>query len=119
MLVNTLDALGQMNSLNPTNVYLVDSKPGKSASVMAINNLRSVAAAIVTIFSTSIVRAAGPGVVFSILAGISVFNCIPVLLVERYGKQWRTSFEQKTGFLSATSTGGTKTGAVARKDENV
>lgn len=89
-----------MNSLNPTSVYLVDSKPGKSASAMAINNCaRSVAAAIVTIFSTSIVRAAGPGIVFSILAGISLLNCMPVLLVRNYGKQWRTSFERKTGFL--------------------
>ncbi|KAL9538694.1 hypothetical protein MBANPS3_010746 [Mucor bainieri] len=115
-----IDALGQMNSLNPTNVYLVDSKPGKSASAMAINNLRSVAAAIVTIFSTSIVRAAGPGVVFSILAGISVLNSIPVLLVQRYGKQWRTSFEQKTGFLSATTgTTGAKADTMARDDDNV
>ncbi|KAK4509397.1 uncharacterized protein ATC70_007748 [Mucor velutinosus] len=117
LFLNTLDALGQMNSLNPTNVYLVDSKPGKSASAMAINNLRSVAAAIVTIFSTSIVRAAGPGVVFSILAGISVLNSIPVLLVQRYGKQWRTSFEQKTGFLSAISNNSAKADAVAREDE--
>jgi hypothetical protein len=108
-----------MNSLNPTNVYLVDSKPGKSASAMAINNLRSVAAAIVTIFSTSIVRTAGPGVVFSILAGISILNCIPVLLVQRYGKQWRTSFEQKTGFLSVTGTSGIKADAKAREDDNV
>ncbi|OAC98855.1 hypothetical protein MUCCIDRAFT_115100 [Mucor lusitanicus CBS 277.49] len=111
-------ALGQMNSLNPTNVYLVDSKPGKSASAMAINNLRSVAAAIVTIFSTSIVRAAGPGVVFSILAGISVLNCIPVLLVQRFGKQWRTSFEQKTGFLSPTNNSSAKANAVVREDDD-
>ncbi|KAL7312470.1 hypothetical protein PS15m_008225 [Mucor circinelloides] len=112
-------ALGQMNSLNPTNVYLVDSKPGKSASAMAINNLRSVAAAIVTIFSTSIVRAAGPGIVFSILAGISVLNCIPVLLVQRYGKQWRTSFEQKTGFLSTKSAPNPEVSSVTREDDNV
>lgn len=118
LFVNTLDALGQMNSLNPTNVYLVDSKPGKSASAMAINNLRSVAAAIVTIFSTSIVRAAGPGVVFSILAGISVLNCIPVLLVQRFGKQWRTSFEQKTGFLSPTNNSSAKANAVVREDDD-
>lgn len=99
-----------MNSLNPTSVYLVDSKPGKSASAMAINNcIRSIAAAIVTIFSTSIVRAAGPGIVFSILAGISLLNCIPVLLLRSYGKQWRTSFERKTGFLSINNGPAVKT----------
>jgi hypothetical protein len=105
-----------MNSLNPTSVYLVDSKPGKSASAMAINNcVRSVAAAIVTVFSTSIVRAAGPGIVFSILAGISLLNCLPVLLVRNYGKQWRTSFETETGFLSTNNEPAVK----IREDDNV
>lgn len=87
-----------MNATTPTSVYLVDSKPGRSASAMAINNfVRYIVAAIVTIFSSSCLDAAGPGLLFTILAAITVANIALLLLVLVYGKKWRTSFEKRTG----------------------
>lgn len=87
-----------MNAFTPTSVYLVDSKPGRSASAVAINNfVRSIFAAAATIISTSCLRAVGPGILFSILAGINLVNIILVLLVLVYGKKWRTNFEKRTG----------------------
>lgn len=92
----SIDGLGQLNSLNPTAVYLVDSKPGRSASAVAINNFaRSVVAAIFSVFSTEWVRSRGPGVIFTILAVLNFVNCVPVLLVRFYGKKWRESYEKR------------------------
>jgi hypothetical protein len=86
-----------MCAINPASVYLVDSKPGRSASAVAINNcVRSLVAAVVTLFSTQCVRSAGPGIVFTVLAGISIINIVPVLLVKVYGQVWRTNFEKKS-----------------------
>jgi hypothetical protein len=87
-----------MNSLNPTSVYLVDSKPGRSASAVAINNcVRSIAAAIVAIFSTTVVRMVGTGIMTSILAALGFANGILLISVRVYGHKWRGSFENKTG----------------------
>lgn len=84
------DGLGQLNSSNPASVYLVDCRPKKSASTMAINNcVRSITAAIMSIFSTGWDRTIGSGILFSIVAGICIVNCIPIFLVLYYGKQWR------------------------------
>ncbi|OAD06603.1 hypothetical protein MUCCIDRAFT_118861, partial [Mucor lusitanicus CBS 277.49] len=89
-------AVGQMFAVNPSSVYYVDSKPGRSASAVSLNNCaRSLLGAIVTIFSTSCVRSAGPGIVFTVLAAISVVNIVFVLLVKVYGRKWRTAFEEK------------------------
>ncbi|KAF1800206.1 major facilitator superfamily domain-containing protein [Mucor lusitanicus] len=95
-------AVGQMFAVNPSSVYYVDSKPGRSASAVSLNNCaRSLLGAIVTIFSTSCVRSAGPGIVFTVLAAISVVNIVFVLLVKVYGRKWRTAFEEKTGTAPA------------------
>jgi hypothetical protein len=94
----SIDALGQMNATTPTSVYLVDSKPGRSASAMAINNfVRYVVAAIATLFSSAAVDAVGPGILFTILAAINVANIALILLILVYGKKWRTSFEKRSG----------------------
>jgi hypothetical protein len=92
------DSLGQMCAFAPSSVYLVDSKPGRSASAVAINNcVRSIIAAITTIFSSSSLNAVGPGILFTILAVLNIINIITVLLVMMYGKKWRTNFEERTG----------------------
>lgn len=97
-LQSIIDALGQMSAFTPTSVYLVDSKPGRSASAVAINNcVRSIAGAITTIVSSSCVNAVGNGVLFTILAAVNTVNIITVLLVMAYGRTWRTNFERKTG----------------------
>ncbi|KAL0137464.1 major facilitator superfamily domain-containing protein [Mucor lusitanicus] len=91
-------ALGQMNAFTPTSVYLVDSKPGRSASAVGINNaVRSVLAAVATIFSSQCVEAAGTGILFTILAAINVVNCLTLVAVMIWGKKWREDFEDRTG----------------------
>lgn len=91
-------ACGQMFGNTPASVYLVDSKPGRSARVLSINNfVRYITASIVAVFSTSSIRALGTGVLFSILAGVSVINMAILLSVLTYGKKWRTNFENRTG----------------------
>ncbi|KAI7881722.1 major facilitator superfamily domain-containing protein [Mucor mucedo] len=91
-------SFGQMFAFAPSSLYLVDSKPGRSASAVAINNcVRSVIAAITAIFSSTSLNAVGPGILFSILAVLNVINIITVLLVMVYGKKWRTNFEERIG----------------------
>ena len=90
-------ACGQMWGTTPSSVYLVDSKPGRSASALAINNfVRYIVAAIIGIFSTSFVRALGPGILFTIIASINVANMGLSLLVYVYGRKWRTNFEERS-----------------------
>ncbi|CEP09811.1 hypothetical protein [Parasitella parasitica] len=90
-------ALGQMSAFTPTSVYLVDSKPGRSASAVAINNcVRSITAAIATIFSSQCMEAAGTGVLFTILAAVNVANCFTLVAVMVWGKKWREKFEERT-----------------------
>lgn len=87
-----------MNAFTPTSVYLVDSKPGRSASAVGINNaVRSVLAAVATIFSSQCVEAAGTGILFTILAAVNVINCLTLVAVMVWGKKWRESFEERTG----------------------
>lgn len=87
-----------MNAFTPTSVYLVDSKPGRSASAVGINNaVRSVLAAVATIFSSQCVEAAGTGILFTILAAINVVNCLTLVAVMVWGKRWRENFEERTG----------------------
>lgn len=87
-----------MCAFAPSSVYLVDSKPGRSASAVAINNcVRSIIAAITTIFSSTSLNAVGPGILFTILAVLNVINIITVLIVMFFGKKWRTNFEERTG----------------------
>ncbi|KAL9544813.1 hypothetical protein MBANPS3_007445 [Mucor bainieri] len=108
-------AAGQMFAVNPSSVYYVDSKPGRSASAVSLNNCaRSLLGAIVTIFSTSCVQSAGTGIVFTVLAAISVVNIIFVLLVKVYGRKWRTKFEKRTGTTPATATNPTNSDSSLR-----
>ncbi|KAI7908200.1 major facilitator superfamily domain-containing protein [Cokeromyces recurvatus] len=98
-------ALGQMSAFTPTSVYLVDSKPGRSATAVAINNcVRSIVAAVTTIFSSSCLNAIGPGILYTILAAINVANCVTLLIVMVFGKGWRTAFEKRTGGEVPTTT---------------
>ncbi|KAI9491754.1 major facilitator superfamily domain-containing protein [Zychaea mexicana] len=87
-------ALGQMWAFTPTSVYLVDSKPGSSATAVGVTNaVRSIVGAVTAVFSTDAVDALGPGILFTILAAINIVNFIFVLLTYYYGEAWRTNFE--------------------------
>ncbi|CAO3636166.1 unnamed protein product [Mucor hiemalis] len=89
-------ALGQMWAFTPTSVYLVDSKPGYSATAVGVNScVRCLIAAITTIFSSQAVDALGTGVLFTILAGINVLNAGFVIVCYIRGTKWRLAFEEK------------------------
>ncbi|KAI8076277.1 major facilitator superfamily domain-containing protein [Thamnidium elegans] len=91
-----LYALGQMWAFTPTSVYLVDSKPGYSATAVGVNScVRCLVAAITTAFSADAVHAVGTGVLFTILAVINVLNCGFVIVCYLYGYKWRLKFEEK------------------------
>ncbi|KAG2220826.1 hypothetical protein INT45_004487 [Circinella minor] len=87
-------ALGQMWAFTPTSVYLVDSKPGSSATAVGIANAaRSIAGAITAIFSTSAVESVGPGILFTILAAVNILNASFIVLTYYFGEKWRIDFE--------------------------
>lgn len=90
--------LGQMCAFNASSVYLVDSSPGRSASAIAVNNFfRTVVAAIVTAFSIQCLEAIGPGILFSILAGLNVLNIANILVCMRLGEKWRKKAMKREG----------------------
>ncbi|CEP07676.1 hypothetical protein [Parasitella parasitica] len=89
-------ALGQMWAFTPTSVYLVDSKPGYSATAVGVNScVRCIVAAITTVFSSAAVDGLGNGIMFTILAVIGILNGGFVVACYLRGTKWRRSFEQK------------------------
>lgn len=85
-----------MWAFTPTSVYLVDSKPGYSATAVGVNTcVRCIAAAITTIFSADVVNALGTGILYSILAGITLLNAGFVIICYIRGYKWRLKFEEK------------------------
>jgi MFS family permease len=90
--------LGQMCAFNASSIYLVDSSPGRSASAIAVNNFfRTVVAAIVTAFSIQSLDAIGPGILFSILAGLNVLNIGNILVCMKFGEKWRKKAMTREG----------------------
>ncbi|ORY91427.1 major facilitator superfamily domain-containing protein [Syncephalastrum racemosum] len=89
-------ALGQMSAFTPSNVYLVDSQPGRSASAVGINNcFRSIVAAIVTIFSTDALHNLGPGILYTIVAAVNIVNIVFVVIAMIFGQRWREAYDHK------------------------
>jgi hypothetical protein len=85
-----------MWAFTPTSVYLVDSKPGYSATAVGVNScVRCVVAAITTIFSADAVDGLGTGILFSILAGVTFLNAGFVIICYLRGYKWRLKFEEK------------------------
>ncbi|KAI8647492.1 major facilitator superfamily domain-containing protein [Parasitella parasitica] len=89
-------ALGQMWAFTPTSVYLVDSKPGYSATAVGVNScVRCIVAAITTVFSSAAVDGLGNGIMFTILAVVGILNGGFVVACYLKGTKWRRTFEQK------------------------
>lgn len=85
-----------MSAFTPTNVYLVDSQPGRSATAIGVNNCaRSIAAAIMAIFSTQALHSVGPGILFTILAAVNVLNVAMIVTCMLFGQRWREKFASK------------------------
>ncbi|KAI7879282.1 MFS general substrate transporter [Lichtheimia hyalospora FSU 10163] len=89
-------AFGQMSAFTPANVYLVDSQPGRSATAIGVNNCaRSIAAAIMAIFSTQALHSVGPGILFTVLAAVNVLNILVIVMCMLFGQRWRRKFASK------------------------
>ncbi|CAO0794753.1 unnamed protein product [Mucor circinelloides] len=89
-------AMGQMWAFTPTSVYLVDAKPGYSATAVGVNScVRCIFAAITTVFSSAAVDGLGNGIMFTILAVIGILNGGFIIACYLKGTKWRRSFEQK------------------------
>ncbi|KAI8967135.1 major facilitator superfamily domain-containing protein [Mycotypha africana] len=89
-------SMGQMWAFTPVSVYLVDTKPGYSATAVGINScIRCIFAAVTTVFSSQAVDALGTGIIFTILAAIGVLNGGFVLACYIWGTKWRRAFEKK------------------------
>ncbi|KAI8137648.1 major facilitator superfamily domain-containing protein [Fennellomyces sp. T-0311] len=89
-------AFGQMSAFTPSNVYLVDSQPGRSATAVGVANCsRSVAGAIMAIFSSKALHTLGTGVLFSILAAANVVNIVFIVMCMIFGQRWREAYAAK------------------------
>ena len=65
--------IGMMIVFTTVTTYLVDAVPGRSSSAVAMNNLiRNILACVGTIIGKPLIEALGNGVLFSILAGVSL-----------------------------------------------
>lgn len=69
---------------------------GYSATAVGLNScVRSIVAAITTIFSAQAVDSLGTGVLFTILGCINLLNAGFVILCYVRGTKWRIAFEEK------------------------
>lgn len=80
--------------IGATTTYLVDSLPGKGATGIALNNLcRQIVAAIATFIVEPLLRAIGPGILFSIIAGLLLFGSSTILILKRKGLYFREHYD--------------------------
>ncbi|KAI9309406.1 major facilitator superfamily domain-containing protein [Cunninghamella echinulata] len=90
-------ALGHTGAFTPTSVYLVDSKPGMSATAVGISiALRCIMASITTYYSSQILNYLSFSILYSILASINLFNCLFIPICMKYGSTWRNRFDQSS-----------------------
>lgn len=80
--------------IGATVTYLVDTLPGKGATGVALNNLiRQILAAIATFIVEPLLRAIGPGILFSILAGILIVATLILVYLKRKGAYFREHYD--------------------------
>ncbi|EGW30357.1 uncharacterized protein SPAPADRAFT_143386 [Spathaspora passalidarum NRRL Y-27907] len=80
--------------IGATVTYLVDTLPGKGATGVALNNLiRMILAAVATFIVEPLLRALGPGVLFSILTGIIVVSSLILIYLKRRGDYFREHYD--------------------------
>lgn len=74
--------------------YLIDVLPGKGATGVALNNLvRQLLAATATFITEPLLRALGPGVLFSIFAGVITVAALCMLYLKRRGHLLRERYD--------------------------
>lgn len=83
-----------MLTIGCTVTYLVDLLPGKGATGVALNNLiRMILAAIATFIVDPLLRAIGPGILFSILMGIMLVSSISIYYLKQKGTYFRENYD--------------------------
>lgn len=89
-----LSGFASMLVIGATATYLVDSLPGKGATGVALNNLvRQIFAAIASFVVEPLLRAIGPGVLFSICAGLIVVFSGCLVVLKRKGNYIRDHYD--------------------------
>lgn len=89
-----LFGFASMLVIGATVTYLVDTLPGKGATGVALNNLiRQILAAAATFVVEPILRAIGPGILFSILMGIMTVASVTLLVLKRKGEYFRENYD--------------------------
>lgn len=80
--------------IGATVTYLVDTLPGKGATGVALNNLiRQILGAVATFIVEPLLRAIGPGILFSILAGILIVATLILLYLKKRGAYFREHYD--------------------------
>lgn len=88
-----LFGFASMLVIGVTVTYLIDVLPGKGATGVAMNNLvRQILAATATFITEPLIRALGPGVLFSIIAGIITFSSLSLWYLKRNGYGLREKY---------------------------
>ncbi|CCE81664.1 Piso0_002327 [Millerozyma farinosa CBS 7064] len=89
-----LSGFASMLVIGATVTYLVDMLPGKGATGVALNNLiRQTLAAIAVFIVEPLLNAIGPGILFSILAGIITVGALPLWILKRKGSYFRKNYD--------------------------
>lgn len=89
-----LFGFASMLVIGATVTYLVDTLPGKGATGVALNNLvRMILATIITFIVDPLLRALGPGILFSIAAGIVTVASVLVIYLKRKGDKLREKYD--------------------------
>ncbi|KAK6458261.1 A Q resistance multidrug resistance transporter [Scheffersomyces xylosifermentans] len=80
--------------IGATVTYLVDTLPGKGATGVALNNLiRQILAAVATFVVEPLLRAIGPGILFSILTGVITVSAVTLVVLKRQGPYFREHYD--------------------------
>lgn len=89
-----LFGFASMLVIGATVTYLVDTLPGKGATGVALNNLiRMILAAIATFIVEPLLRAIGPGILFSIITGILVVSSLVLVYLKKHGAYFREKYD--------------------------
>ncbi|EGV65333.1 MFS general substrate transporter [Yamadazyma tenuis] len=83
--------------IGATVTCLVDTLPGKGATGVALNNLiRQILAAVASFIVEPLLRALGPGVLYSILTGIIIVASGVLVYLKRNGDRFRERYDLST-----------------------
>lgn len=89
-----LFGFASMLVIGATVTYLVDTLPGKGATGVALNNLiRMILAAVATFIVEPLLRAIGPGILFSIITGILVVSSLVLVYLKKHGAYFREKYD--------------------------